>query len=103
MRRCGVRAVRQMMARSREDCEAFLEDWTPDPFMAVVKPLESAGSDDVYLCHSAEEVRDAFETIDGKVSRRGGWALRESGAIESRHSPEPIAALERKRRRDHSG
>ena len=34
-----------------------------------MKPLESAGSDDVYLCHSPEEVREAFSTIDGKVPK----------------------------------
>lgn len=63
----GVRAVRQMLARSWEDCEAFLLDWDPDPFKAVVKPLESAGSDDVYLCNSLEDVKEAFSIIDGKV------------------------------------
>ncbi|CAN0120218.1 unnamed protein product, partial [Discosporangium mesarthrocarpum] len=39
---------------------------------AVVKPLESAGSDDVYLCDSEEEVRKAFAVIDGKVNGLGG-------------------------------
>lgn len=63
----GVRAVRQMLASCWEDCEDFLQDWNPDPFKAVVKPLESAGSDDVYLCHSVDDVREAFSIIDGKV------------------------------------
>ena len=63
----GVRAVRQMLARSWEDCEVFLQDWNPEPFKAVVKPLESAGSDDVYLCNSPEDVKEAFSVIDGKV------------------------------------
>lgn len=56
-----------MLAQSWEDCEAFLRDWKPDPFKVVVKPLDSAGSDDVYLCHSVEDVRDAFNIINGKV------------------------------------
>lgn len=55
------------MAHSWDDCEAFLLDWNPNPFKAVVKPLESAGSDDVYLCHSVEDVKEAFSIIDGKV------------------------------------
>jgi biotin carboxylase len=37
----------------------------------VVKPLESAGSDDVYLCQSVDEVRQAFDTINGKVNGLG--------------------------------
>lgn len=65
-----------MLARSWEDCEAFLLDWKPDPFNAVVKPLESAGSDDVYLCHSLEDVKEAFSVIDGKVHTKGGPAER---------------------------
>ena len=67
MRSHGVRAVRQVLAHSWDDCEAFLLDWNPNPFKAVVKPLESAGSDDVYLCHSVEDVKEAFSIIDGKV------------------------------------
>ena len=67
MRSRGIRAVRQMLAHSWDDCEAFLLDWNPSPFQAVVKPLESAGSDDVYLCHSLEDVKEAFSIIDGKV------------------------------------
>ncbi|CAM9737898.1 unnamed protein product [Ectocarpus fasciculatus] len=61
-----------MLARSWDDCEAFLQDWNPDPFKAVVKPLESAGSDDVYLCRSLEDVKEAFSVIDGKVNGLGG-------------------------------
>eukprot|EP00904_Undaria_pinnatifida_P012537 jgi/Undpi1/8413/HiC_scaffold_25.g10881.m1 len=68
----GVRAVRQVLAHSWDDCEAFLLDWNPNPFKAVVKPLESAGSDDVYLCHSVEDVKEAFSIIDGKVNGIGG-------------------------------
>jgi biotin carboxylase len=37
----------------------------------VVKPLESAGSDDVFLCNSQEDVREAFDTINGKVNGLG--------------------------------
>eukprot|EP00903_Cladosiphon_okamuranus_P016162 g14915.t1 len=71
VRRHGVRAVRQVLARSWDDCEAFLRDWNPEPFQAVVKPLDSAGSDDVYLCNSPEDVKEAFSVIDGKVNGLG--------------------------------
>ncbi|CAM9387791.1 unnamed protein product, partial [Phaeothamnion confervicola] len=40
-------------------------------FFAVVKPLESAGSDDVFLCGSAQEVHDAFDRINGQVNGLG--------------------------------
>lgn len=62
-----MRAVRQTLAQSWDDCESFLHDWSPEPFKAVVKPLESAGSDDVYLCNSIDDVHEAFDIINGKV------------------------------------
>eukprot|EP00611_Tribonema_gayanum_P004390 TRINITY_DN1356_c0_g1_i4.p1 TRINITY_DN1356_c0_g1~~TRINITY_DN1356_c0_g1_i4.p1 ORF type:complete len:605 (-),score=171.92 TRINITY_DN1356_c0_g1_i4:3-1703(-) len=71
VRSCGPRAVQQRMAHSWDDVETFFTEWTPSPFRVVVKPLESAGSDDVYLCHSKDEVRDAFDTINGKINGLG--------------------------------
>ena len=41
------------------------------PFKAVVKPVESAGSDDVFLCKSKADVKKAFERINGKVNGLG--------------------------------
>ena len=37
------------------------------PFKCVVKPVESAGTDDVFLCISLEEAETAFNRIMGKV------------------------------------
>ncbi|CAM9247499.1 unnamed protein product [Phaeothamnion confervicola] len=71
VRAAGVRAARQAMVHSREEVDEFLAEWTPDPFMAVVKPLDSAGSDGVTLCRSADEVRAAFALIDGQVNGLG--------------------------------
>ena len=36
-------------------------------FRCVVKPVESAGTDDVFLCSSIEEAEEAFHRIVGKV------------------------------------
>jgi predicted ATP-grasp superfamily ATP-dependent carboligase len=36
-----------------------------------VKPVESAGSDDVSLCKSMEEVKSAFGNIQGKINSLG--------------------------------
>ncbi len=37
----------------------------------MVKPVESAGSDDVFLCESKEDVKTAFERINGKINGLG--------------------------------
>ena len=41
------------------------------PILCVVKPVESAGSDDVFKCTSAAEVRDGVNTIVGKINGLG--------------------------------
>ena len=66
-RDAGVRAASQCMATSWAEVETFLAGWTPKPFLAVVKPIDSAGSDDVYKCTSPAEVKTAFDVIYGKV------------------------------------
>ena len=74
-----------MIVRCWDDCEAFLLDWKPDDLKIVIKPLESAGSDSVYLCHSTEEVKEAFSIIDGQVKKRKRvkYALRVSKQEEA--------------------
>lgn len=70
IRSCGVRAAKQRLATRREDVEAFLDDWDPpSPWKAVVKPVDSAGSDDVFLVRSREQACKCFEVIRGKVGR----------------------------------
>jgi len=71
VRAAGVRAVRQTKATEWVQIEQFLADWNPDPFVAIVKPIQSAGSDDVFKCQSVEEVRTAFEKINGSISAIG--------------------------------
>lgn len=68
MRSHGVRAARQCLARTVDEVTGFLDDWIPpSPWKAVVKPLDSAGSDDVFLVESREEAVRCFEIIDGKA------------------------------------
>ena len=50
----------------------FIEnDLKPQPFQVVVKPVESAGSDDVTLCTSMDHVKQAFGNIQGKINGLG--------------------------------
>lgn len=63
-----MRAARQSLARTVDEVKEFLDDWNPpSPWKAVVKPLDSAGSDDVFLVQTREEAVRCFEIIDGKV------------------------------------
>jgi len=71
VREAGVRAVRQMRATQWADVAAFLADWNPSPFLAVVKPIEAAGSEDVFKCTSEAEVKEAFEKINGSKNLLG--------------------------------
>ena len=71
VRSAGVRAVKQLRATTWVDIAAFLEAWQPSPFQVIVKPLDSAGSDDVTLCHDLGEVQAAFGNIMGKINGLG--------------------------------
>jgi biotin carboxylase len=48
-----------------------LNDLKPEPFKVIVKPVDSAGSDDVVLCKNMDDVCFAFNTIIGKVNHLG--------------------------------
>ena len=71
IRSAGLRAVKQLRATTWVEIESWLGEWNPDPFKVIVKPMDSAGSDDVTLCQSWEEVRNAFGNIMGKVNGLG--------------------------------
>jgi biotin carboxylase len=71
VRGAGLRAAKQLRSASWLDIDAFLKDWQPDPFKVIVKPMDSAGSDDVTLCRSLAEVQAAFGNIIGKVNGLG--------------------------------
>ena len=65
VRNAGVRAVLQATCSSEDQLEAFLTKLFIDSGTkkSVVKPVQSAGSDDVFLCNSLEEAKDAFGRI----------------------------------------
>jgi len=71
VRAAGVRAARQQRASDWATVKAFLDEWSPEPFVAIVKPIQSAGSDDVFKCCSEEEVRVAFDRINGAINGLG--------------------------------
>jgi hypothetical protein len=78
VRKSGTRAVEQKRATKWVEVEDFLKRWQPpveeegSPFRpVVVKPMESAGSDDIFLCSSLEAVRSGFGAIMGKVNALG--------------------------------
>ena len=67
-----TRAVMQIKTdKFDETVEAWLKEWNPVPFKVIVKPVESAGSDDVKLCLSAEEVKTHVEYILSKSNSLG--------------------------------
>lgn len=71
IRAAGVRAVKQTIATEWEHIESFILDWNPNPFKVIVKPNASAGSDDVFLCKNIDEVRAAFDCINGAINEFG--------------------------------
>lgn len=75
VRAAGLRAVIQRSATKWAQIEEFVTtELVPDkstPFRVIVKPVESAGSDDVALCKSMDEVKRAFGNIQGKINGLG--------------------------------
>lgn len=71
IRATGIRAVAQLKATNWGEIEAWLQVWNPSPFKVIVKPMDSAGSDDVTLCLSIPEVQRAFGNIMGKINSLG--------------------------------
>ena len=74
MRNAGVRAVKQRLCRSLNEVKDFLKTLpggdgsSKIPLKCVVKPVQSAGSDDVYLCNNRDEALDAFTKISGMLA-----------------------------------
>ena len=56
----GLRSVRQAAGKSFDEVEEFLKT---ERYPVIVKPLDSAGSDGVKLCHSFKEAKDHFHTL----------------------------------------
>ena len=71
VRAAGLRAVKQLRATEWAAIAAFIAAWRPEPVKVIVKPIESAGTDDVFLCGSLEAVQEAFLSVNGKVNGLG--------------------------------
>lgn len=73
VRNAGVRAVKQEVCTSVEQMVAFLDTLRAHDgsLSCVVKPVESAGTDHVYLCHDLDEAIYAFSQIMGKMNGIG--------------------------------
>jgi biotin carboxylase len=76
VRQAGVRAVKQKLCRSLEEIQTFLCTLPGGggpgamkgvPLKCVVKPVLSAGSDDVFLCNNKEDAIIAFSKINGEL------------------------------------
>ncbi|RHY87915.1 hypothetical protein DYB37_004019 [Aphanomyces astaci] len=72
IRSAGMRAVKQCLASTYAAAEEFITTvLKPSPFRVIVKPVDSAGSDDVTLCTSLDEVRSCFRHVIGKINHLG--------------------------------
>ena len=65
----GLRSVRQAGGDKFEDVELFLRT---EPYPVVVKPVESAGSDGVKLCHNYNEAKEHFDLLMKSQMVNGG-------------------------------
>lgn len=77
VRATGIRAVKQKFCLKEEQVRSFAEEIKKEmdalgkDFICIVKPVESAGSDDVFLCKSVEQAVVGFKRIVGKVNGLG--------------------------------
>ena len=71
IRAAGIRAVKQLRATTWGEINQWITEWNPMPFKVIVKPMDSAGSDDVTLCQSIVDVQNAFGNIMGKTNGLG--------------------------------
>jgi hypothetical protein len=84
VREAGVRAVKQKFCTEERELHLFLADLEVhqrnknEAFKCVVKPVQSAGTDDVFLCDTKEEAITAFKRIKGKIN---GLGLYNDGAL----------------------
>lgn len=65
----GMRSVRQAGGSKFEDVEEFLRT---EEYPVVLKPVESAGSDGVKLCHDFSEAKEHFEVLMKAQMVNGG-------------------------------
>ena len=74
-KKAGLRSVRQAGGTQLSEVQAFL---STEQMPVVVKPVESAGSDGVKLCHSKQEAEEHFNLLmnsQQKVGSQGAAVL----------------------------
>jgi biotin carboxylase len=71
LRQTGVRAVGQRLCKEWHQVEAFVKETNYSPFEYIIKPINSAGSDNVRLCKSVVDLKKGFEAIVGKKNVLG--------------------------------
>jgi biotin carboxylase len=69
IRKAGLRSVRQAGSDKLDDVIPFLRT---EPYPIVLKPVESAGSDGVKLCHDYQEAADHFNVLMQSQMVNGG-------------------------------
>ena len=72
IRACGLRATSQARAQTWSEVTNFAADLFSTPGASVIiKPIRSAGSDSVYLCHSLDALRGHFHAMLGATNQLG--------------------------------
>lgn len=66
LREHGLWPAKQCILSRWDEILTWLED---QPYPVVLKPIDSAGSDGVFICHSQDKVRHAFSTLSNKVNK----------------------------------
>lgn len=66
VRSAGLNAVDQIKISNWQESKTWLKDRA---YPIVLKPLESAGSDGVFICKDEDEVRNAFELVSKKKNK----------------------------------
>lgn len=65
LKNAGVRSIQHFKSAHLQQIQSWIDQH--NLFPVVLKPIDSAGSDNVHICTSADEVAEAFEII--KASR----------------------------------
>jgi hypothetical protein len=69
LQRAGLHCARQFKSRDAEEIADWARRAGPYPF--VVKPLESAGTDGVHICHDTDQVLRAATSVLGSTDVHG--------------------------------
>jgi len=71
VRKSGIKSVIQARASTLVEVNTFIKRFGTGTMKVVIKPVSSAGSDHVYICRSADELRKRFQQIIGATNLLG--------------------------------